>query len=224
MHQISKPSWFAELDATRRSNGVWFQSIDPTRTALLAIDMQSAFFEPEYGPYIRGVVPNINRVAAATRAAGGIVIWTRHSRSDKAPYAVPAWHDEVFPELRWRTEPLRAGNPAHALHRDCDVAPQDIVIDKYRFSAFLPNSSPLDFMLKERGIDTVIVTGCVTGGCCESTARDAAMLDYKVMVASDATATLSDEWHNTALISMGLLLIIDVRPTASILDLLHRQE
>jgi ureidoacrylate peracid hydrolase len=53
--------------------------------------------------------------------------------------------------------------------------------------------------LREAGIDTVIITGTVTNTCCESTARDAMMLNYKTIFVSDANACRTDEEHNTTL-------------------------
>jgi len=58
---------------------------------------------------------------------------------------------------------------------------------------------PLDKMLAERNIDTVIIAGVLTNICCESSARDAATLGYKVIMVADANAARSDEEHASAL-------------------------
>ncbi len=80
-----------------------------------------------------------------------------------------------------------------------DVKPHDLKVEKNRFSAFIQGSSDLDKLLKERGIDTVLVTGTVTNTCCESTARDAMMLNYKTVMVSDANAAATDDEHNATL-------------------------
>ncbi len=89
-----------------------------------------------------------------------------------------------------------------------------------RFDAFMPNSSDLDAILRQRGIDTLIITGTVTNVCCESTARDANMLGYKVVFVTDATAAFTDEEHNAALLSMAAV-FAEVRDTAGVLRLLE---
>ena len=97
---------------------------------------------------------------------------------------------------------LSPGDPGFALHADLEVAPQDVVVVKTRFSAFFPGSSNLEQVLRAVDIDTVVVTGTLTNVCCESTARDAMMHNYKVIVISDANATVSDVEHNAALINI----------------------
>ena len=79
------------------------------------------------------------------------------------------------------------------------MKPGDPVVEKNRFSAFIQGSSNLEQVLRERGIDTVLITGTVTSVCCESTARDAMMLDFKVVMIEDCCAALSDDEHRAAL-------------------------
>ncbi len=100
-----------------------------------------------------------------------------------------------------------------------DVLPDDLVINKYRHSAFAANSSPLDEELRKRGIDTVIITGAMTNACCEFTARDGYALGYRVFFMSDATAALSDEEHNASLLNLSIC-FADVRDTESMLGLI----
>ena len=61
------------------------------------------------------------------------------------------------------------------------------MIKKHRYSAFF--GTDLDLILREWGIDTVIVSGTTTEACCHATARDAMFLNYRVVFLSDATAT-----------------------------------
>ena len=82
--------------------------------------------------------------------------------------------------------------------------PGDMYAKKTQYSAFTASSSTLDRELRERGIDTLLICGTATNVCCESTARDATMLDYRVAMLSDATATWTDQEHQAALTSFVL--------------------
>ena len=76
-------------------------------------------------------------------------------------------------------------------------------MQKRRFGAFAPGSSDLHEILQARGIDTLIVTGTATQVCCESTARDAMMMNYKVFFVADGNATFTDEEHNATISAMA---------------------
>jgi nicotinamidase-related amidase len=218
MHTIAIPAW-----AFERGRGMnFFPSIDPAKTALIVVDMQNAFIlegQPLANQHALDIIPNINLLARGLRDAGAKIVWTRHAFVETAPFAPPAW--QLTDRFRY-LEMLAALAPdtfGYTLHADLDVAPQDLVIDKYRFSAFFRHSFDLDATLRSAGIDTIIVTGTVTNACCETTARDGNMLNYKTFFISDATAAITDEEHNAALISMAAI-FADVRTTAEILALL----
>jgi ureidoacrylate peracid hydrolase len=80
-----------------------------------------------------------------------------------------------------------------------DVKPDDFYIIKKRFSAFIQGSSNIEAFCAARAIDTLLIAGCASNGCCESTARDAAMLNFKVAMISDASATDTDDMHSMSL-------------------------
>jgi ureidoacrylate peracid hydrolase len=84
---------------------------------------------------------------------------------------------------------INKGNKQAELHPDIVVGKSDILLEKPRFGAF--HGTDLDLILRNRGIDTVIITGICTNICCETTAREANMRDYKVFFISDATATFN---------------------------------
>jgi ureidoacrylate peracid hydrolase len=75
--------------------------------------------------------------------------------------------------------------------------------------------------LQARGIDTLIITGTLTNCCCESTARDAMQMGYKIIFVSDANATLSDAEHNATLISMTTI-FADVMDTKHLLGVIEK--
>src|SRR4051812_10608769 len=78
-------------------------------------------------------------------------------------------------------------------------AAEDEIVRKYRFSAFLPGTCELPYRLRARGFDTVLITGTVTNVCCESSARDAMMTNFKTIMVSDANAAMTMEEHNASL-------------------------
>ena len=213
MHTIHLPDWAVERGRLLNH----FRRIEPDRAALLAIDMQNAFMRPGdvfANPHACDIVPNINGLAAAVRASGGAVIWTRQTISPHAPFAYPDWQfDRSVPRVREAMDALSDGAHGHDLHQDMDVHSTDLVLNKYRYSAFWPHPSQLGAELQARAIDTLIITGTLTNCCCESTARDANMLGYKVLFVSDATAAVTDDEHNAALLNLRIM-FADVRSTA----------
>jgi ureidoacrylate peracid hydrolase len=113
------------------------------------------------------------------------------------------------------------GDFGHALYLDLNVLPGDPTVRKTRFSALVQGASDLDAILRGRGIDTLIIVGTATNVCCESTARDAMMLNYKVFFVSDANACRTDEEHNATLAIM-MIMFADVRSTDEMIALLQR--
>ncbi len=220
MHRIDLPGWAVERG--RRMN--CFARIDPARTALVAIDLQNAFTRPDQvfgNPHACDIIPAVNRLAAAQRKAGGTVVWTRQTISREPPAAYPSWHyDETDPFVARALAALMAGAEGHALHAELEVAPTDLIVDKYRYSAFIRHGSDLDERLRARGVDTLLIAGTLTNVCCESTARDAYMLGYRVLFAADATAAVTDVEHNAALLNLALN-FADVRDTATLLAMLE---
>src|SRR5262249_55548096 len=81
---------------------------------------------------------------------------------------------------------------------------EDLIVEKNRFSAFIQGSSNLAETLRHRGIDTILVTGTVTNVCCESTARDAMMLNFKTIMVTDGNAAVTDQDHNASLCAFYL--------------------
>jgi ureidoacrylate peracid hydrolase len=200
-----------------------FETLDMAKTALLVVDLQNVFVEegqPAAGPYAAEIVPNVNRIAEAVRQAGGTVVFTRHTVTDVAPFALAPWQIAEGTPIHAMKAFFEAGCYSHAIYGGLDVKPEDIIVDKYRYSAFIHNSSTLHEQLASLGIDTLIVTGTVTNCCCESSARDANMMGYKVVFATDANCALTDADHNAALLSMQMI-FADVRSTEEILSLVN---
>lgn len=190
---------------TRRRGGKLhaYDTLVPATTALVVIDMQNVWVKqgmPAYSPYCEAIVPNINRLAAATRRAGGKIYWVRAIYGDDAPRTWSAYMDFLDRgQMEDMLEALTDGNEGAELWPDLDIKPEDEIIIKRRFSALIQGSSDLGEHLSKAGIDTLVITGTATNVCCESTARDAFMLNYRTLMVSDANATSSDEVHNASL-------------------------
>jgi ureidoacrylate peracid hydrolase len=120
-----------------------------------------------------------------------------------------------------RVAALTAGSKGHELWAALDVRADDLIVEKNRFSAFIQGSSNLAEVLRERGLDTVLITGTVTNVCCESTARDAMMLNFKTIMVTDGNAAVTDEDHNASLCAFYLT-FGDIMPTDMLVTCLER--
>jgi nicotinamidase-related amidase len=158
----------------------------PHRTAFIAVDLQNCFVadSPVAVPDGPAVLARVNRLAAACREAGVLVVHT-------AFVLEPGGAD--LGVLAWTSPPARAGlldrgSASAALHPALQVDPErDVLIEKPRFGAFYRTG--LHGLLLQRGVDTLIVGGLLTNICCETTAREAAVRDFAVYFLSDGTAT-----------------------------------
>lgn len=128
-------------------------------------------------------------------------------------------HELSIPKLRCAVETMPAGTNSHALHPDAIVGPHDVVLDKYRYNAFLCPADSLRREFEARSIEMLIMVGTLTNVCVETTARDGNMQGYKVIVVSDACATKTDEEHNAALLNLCLA-FADVYDTNSVYEML----
>jgi ureidoacrylate peracid hydrolase len=217
MHKISIPQ--SVIDDVVRSRGREhvFDTLDPAKTALIVVDMQNGFLMKGVAHALCEeaieIVPNINRLAAALRRTGGVVVWIQTAAT---PETLQSWSVNVEmngPErTAQRFASLAPGTKGYELWADLNVKPDDLRIEKTRFSAFIQGSSNLEAVLRARGIDTVIITGTVTNVCCESTARDAMMRNFRTIMVTDANAAMGDELHNASL-SAFYLKFGDIMPT-----------
>ena len=160
-------------------------TVEPARTALINVDMQRCFVEgsPLAAPDGLALVDRVNRLARSCRDRGALVVHTRGwMRPDGSNLGVMGQLVPPFIVALY-TE----GADSAALHDSLDVAPDDIVVNKPRYGAFF--ATDLELILRSRGIDTVIITGIATNICCETTAREAAQRDFRVLFLSDGTAT-----------------------------------
>ena len=174
-----------------------YESLDAATTALLVVDLQVHFMRegsPSEMPSARAIVPTVNRLAGALRARGGHVVWVV---STYGPEEARNWAnldivlgEEAAAVFRGG---LSEGAAGHAIWPDLDVRETDPLVHKNRFGGFIGSQGRLAQVLRDRGVDTVLVVGTVTNVCCETTAREAAAYDFRTVMISDANAGRSAE-------------------------------
>jgi nicotinamidase-related amidase len=184
-------------------------------TAVIVVDPQKSFCDPDGSMARQGrPVEDLRRAAQVCdalagdlRAAGATIIWTRM-------VFAPDYADggelirSIRPNLA-RIGALRRGSGDEELSSLVSTQPQDIIIDKPRFSALV--STDLETLLRDRGIRRVIVCGVTTSMCVESTVRDIGQRDFETYVVADACADFDTERHLASMQAMefGFARIID---------------
>jgi len=166
--------------------------IDPKKTALVVVDMIEEFTKPGSAPFwvpdATKILPLVKQLIDACRGAGSPVIYTYYTfnptYTDMNPWFREAWapidktEDYEGPPLFTKESVDPAIKPDYA---------KDILIAKPSYGAF--TNTALDYILKNLGVDTVIVCGTMTNFCCGTTAREAHARGYKVVFGSDSNAT-----------------------------------
>jgi len=220
MHKIDIPDEVRERVIKRLGRLHVIESLVPAKTALLVVDMQNYFMaDGQFGccPVARDIVPNVNRLAQALRAAGGHVVWIQNAAPAETLESWANLHEMYSPENKQRRlEGLTRDSGGYALWESLEVQPQDAHVEKTRYSAFIRGASDVEPLLRDRGVDTVIVTGVATNVCCESTARDAMMLGFRTIMVADANAAPSDAEHNATLVNF-MLFFGDVQHTDDVI-------
>jgi biuret amidohydrolase len=157
------------------------------KTGLMIIDMTNAFLAPGAPimvPIGIGIIPGLKKLMGLARSRGIRVIYTTQCyHKDGCDLGL----DPLFHVGREKPDELREGSWDVDFFKDIQPEPEDTIIVKPRFSAFI--GTELELILRSQGIDTLIIGGVLTNVCCESTAREARMRDFKVVFLSDGTAT-----------------------------------
>jgi nicotinamidase-related amidase len=189
-----------------RKTKEWLTAIAPLNTrsldlavpdsALLVIDMQRFFTRPEGAAYMHAcdaIIENIRRLIDAFRKAKRPVIYTTHVHH-------PDGLDAGM--IGWWAEMCKEGTPDSEV--DCRIAPlpNEKVIRKHRYRAFF--DTDLETILRCQKIKDLVITGVMTNMCCETTAREAFMRDYRVFFTADATGTVTEEMHLASLMNLAL--------------------
>ncbi|MDE6934404.1 MAG: cysteine hydrolase [Oscillospiraceae bacterium] len=173
------------------------------KQALIVIDMQNGFLNPESPLCIRGAratVPACARVIAACRRADVPVIFVnrayRADGSDVEHTRYQVWAEGGRPLTPGSTGPISVENPPEFAR-----TPADYEIIKPRYSAFFQTA--LDLLLRRLGVDTVLLTGTTTPNCIRTTCYDAISLDYRVVVVEDCCSSNTEEIQRANMLDMA---------------------
>jgi isochorismate hydrolase len=162
--------------------------IDPKHSALLVIDLQNYFQQ-----IVQPVLGNIQNVIQFCRQKKIPVIFTQHGHTDAAS------DGGVLGE--WWGQVILHGTKDWKFIPEMKIESKDLVLQKKRYSAFF--ETDLEKFLRSKGIKDLIISGVMTNLCCETTARDAFMRDYRVFFLIDGTATGKDDHHLATLKNLG---------------------
>lgn len=181
-------------------------TMTPERTALVIVDMQNDFGHPDgyfgkKGQDVSSVfatVPAIERLVEGARQSGVLVIWTKNE-------ALPAGRSDSAAWLAFKGVALDLDAPTYTLKdswgqqflEPLEPRPDEPVVVKYRSSSF--DHTPLDLILRANKIENVVLCGCATDACVESTARSAAYHDYYTQIVSDCVASTRPKMHDDAM-------------------------
>ena len=192
------------------------------------VDLQNGFMAPGAVAEIaeaREIVPTVNQISQALRAAGGLVVYIQNTFDELAIRTWSTYFDHFCSPARRQMmiEAFTPGSGGHALWPGLEVLPQDLTVLKRRFGAFAPGASDLHAILQARDIDTLIITGTASQVCCESTARDAMMMNYKVFFVADGNATFTDAEHNSTLSAMAHT-FCDVIESDALIELIRQNQ
>ncbi len=164
------------------------RNADPSvsATALMVIDMQEYFRDTA-----AGIINNIKKLISHCREKNIRIIYTRHAHTDlsKDGGMLSEWWDEE--------ELIMKGSPNAEILKELAPKPVDKIIQKNRYSAFY--GTDLEEYLHDHYIKDIIISGVVTNLCCETTARDAFVRDFRVFFLSDGTSASEKELHTAAL-------------------------
>ncbi|ROL60139.1 cysteine hydrolase [Bacteroidetes/Chlorobi group bacterium MS-B_bin-24] len=172
-------------------------ALNPSKSALLVIDMQKFFLDPESPTFTCGglaIIDNLKSLIDAYRRKGLPVIFTCHVHDPKGI-------DSGI--MKWWWEGMCIENSPESKVID-EIAPreEEKIIYKHRYSAFY--NTDLETYLRGLKVEDLVVTGIMTNMCCESTARDAYYRDYRVFFLADATGSINEEMHIASLLNLAL--------------------
>lgn len=165
----------------------------PSRSALLILDMQKFFLDERSHAYIPSALPvirKIKRLAHAFTKINAPVILTRHLNSVNDAGLMGQWWQDCITEKDELSEIIPELN-----------LPDTTIIEKTRYDAFY--RTPLERILREKGVSQLVITGVMSHLCCETTARSAFVRDFTVFFPVDGTATYNEDFHRATLLNLS---------------------
>jgi len=181
------------LEALRPVRRRLMTGLDPKRAALLVLDMQRYFLDEASHAFIPSVLPVLPRIVflvEAWNAHRRLVLFTRHTNTPQDAGMMALW----WKELIQPDKPESAIIPE--VHPECGI-----VIEKNQYDAFY--GTQLEEILRDRGVEQVVITGVMTHLCCETTARTAFGRGFEVFFAVDGTATYTEALHRATLLNLA---------------------
>ena len=188
--------------------------VDPAHTALLLIDMQHDFVDPDgvFGrlgvdlSMYQAIRPRLAALLAAAREHGVLVVHVQNTalpgRRSDSPAQI-RFNLRMHEAARRGGPPLRytlPGTPGREFVPELAPLADEVVVPKYRSSGFWGTN--LEQVLRSNGIKTVVVGGCTTEGCVESTARDAMFSDHYVVIPEDCVGSDDKAQHEASMFLM----------------------
>lgn len=170
--------------------------LNPTRAALMVVDMQTFFLDPASPSFTCGglaILPNLKRLISHFRSAHLPVIYTRHVH-----------HPDLIDAglmADWWAGMCVEGTPESEVHPALHPLSSEKVILKHRYSAFY--NTDLETVLRCMKVEDLVITGIMTNMCCESTARDAYFRDQRVFFLADGTGSITEEMHLASLLNLA---------------------
>jgi nicotinamidase-related amidase len=213
-HPSGIPEKIVNKVVRRRGRLHAFETIEPARTALIVIDLDTATVEGD--DQCRSITAVVNTAASAVRRSGGVVAWVLSSMPAMPPNFVAILGFDLATRYFEDGQP---DGPGRQLWHELEPREGDLRAVKSGASAFFPGKCDLKKQLDRLGIDTLLIAGAVTNICCESSARDATELGYKVIMISDALAGQSHGLHEATLATFYRI-FGDVRPSREVVELL----
>jgi len=183
------PEWMREIGPYNLHK----MTLRKKKACLLVIDMQNEFLSESGGDFFHNaldIVPNVKRVIQACRKAGIPVVYTGHAHED--PAVDGGMTAEWWPEIK-EGRCLVKGRKGAEIYAPLVPRKDEEVIWKHRYSGF--HNTGLETALLGMGVTDLIITGILTNICCETTARDAFMRDFRIFFLADATATSEPEFQ-----------------------------
>ncbi len=186
--------------------------VEPGRAALLVIDMNRYFADPSgrcFLPAAAAIIGQISKLVTRWRTSRMPVVYTRHGHEGEADLGMLG---------KFFSDYIKKGTPESEIIPALAPTSDDTVIEKTTYDAFL--NTPLEAMLRDRGVDQVVVTGVLTHMCCETTARSAFCRGFEVFVPVDGVASSDETRHLGSLLSMADAVAIPTR-VDEVIECLH---
>ncbi|MDP8207501.1 MAG: isochorismatase family protein [Candidatus Electryonea clarkiae] len=177
--------------------------LKPEKSALIVLDMQNYFLEPSshaFIPSAPAIIGNIQKLVEIFISKSRPVIFTRHVNSGEDAGMMKKWWKDL----------LLISDPASEIIPQLIEYDADVIV-KTQYDAFY--NTELEEMLRNNGVEHIVICGVMTHLCCESTARSAFVRGFMVHFPLDGTATYNREFHLSTIrnLSHGFASILTVQ-------------